>query len=205
MIKNKELTMYLKFQIKVPAFIESIIVYFLLRYRKKKFGYPFRRIKLIQANRKAKPVYAEVDPEDYQKLTQYPWQLVESRMGKGVLYAGCVDGWKILYIHRVIMNVPEGKVIDHKNRNGLDNTKRNLRIATRSQNCCNRSSGKIGSSKYRGVCYRKKGNNWEASIFYNGTYKYLGKFENEEEAARAHDEAAKKYHGEFAILNFTDK
>ncbi|MGA2916103.1 MAG: AP2 domain-containing protein [Sedimentisphaerales bacterium] len=203
--------MYLKFQIKIPAIIENVVVYFLLRYRKKKFGYPFRKIKLIGGKSAearlgetnlAAAKFAKVDPEDYPELSKYPWQLVESGMGKGVLYAGCVDGWKILYMHRVIMKGPEGKVIDHRNRNGLDNTKRNLRIATHSQNSFNRPTGKSGSSRYRGVCYRKRGKKWEASIFYNGTYKYLGRFENEEDAARAHDEAAKIYHGEFAVLNF---
>ncbi|MGB8225740.1 MAG: AP2 domain-containing protein, partial [Sedimentisphaerales bacterium] len=83
----------------------------------------------------------------------------------------------------------------------LDNRKSNLRLATRSQNNCNRKQKK-GTSKYRGVCYNKRTKKWRAAISFNGMYKHLGFFDSEEEAGRAYDEAAKIYHGEFASLNF---
>jgi len=184
------------FQIPYPTFIESIVVYFLLRYRKKHYGIAFRRIRLT------KDKFAIVDPDDYQKLSQHHWQLLEGESKK--CYAACLENRKIVYMHRVIMNAPEGKIVDHRNREGLDNTKRNLRLATHSQNCCNRTRTKSGSSKYKGIRYRGKKRKWEASICYNGIYKHLGTFENEEDAARAYDEAAKIYHGEFAVLNFEE-
>jgi len=191
------------FQIPYPTFIESIVVYFLLRYRKKHYGIAFRRIKLItNENVDDKHRYAIVDPDDYQKLSQHHWQLLEGESKK--CYAACLENRKIVYMHRVIMNAPKGKLVDHRNGEGLDNTKRNLRFATPSQNCCNRTRTKSGSSKYRGVRYHKKKGKWEATICYNGIYKHLGTFENEEDAARAYDEAAKIYHGEFAVLNFDD-
>jgi len=196
------------FQIPIPAFIESIVVYFLLRYRKKHYGFAFRRIKLVKSDlADAKHRYAIVDPEDYQKIVQDDWQLYNNHNSK--YYAARIEDCKIVFMHRQIMGAPsfglaqggQGKVIDHRNREGLDNRKSNLRLATHSQNNCNRKQIQ-GSSKYRGVNYVKNRKKWRAAINYNRIYKHLGFFENEEDAARAYDEAAKIYHGEFATLNF---
>lgn len=187
-----------------PAFIETVFVYFLLRYRKKKYGTAFRRIKLI-TNGPVRPEqrYVMVDPEDYQKLSKYNWFLARSRGHK--CYAVCFEDKLILHMHRMIMDAPKGKVVDHRDRNGLNNTRGNLRIATHSQNCCNRVRPGNNSSKYRGVLRCKDRRKWRANICVNGKKRHLGYFENEEDAARAYDEAAKELHGEFAILNFPEK
>jgi hypothetical protein len=183
----------ISFQISYPTFIESIVVFFLLRHRKKKFGYTFRRIKLTQGK------YAIVDPDDVQMLSQYDWHLLER---KGSCYAAAIVEGIILYMHRLVMNAPKGSIVDHHNRESLDNRKANLRFATRSQNACNKKITKKGTSKYRGVSIEKKSNKWQAIIYYNRMRKHLGLFKNEEDAARAYDAAAKIYHGEFAMPNF---
>ena len=193
--------MYLKFQIKVPAIIANLVLYFLLRYRKKKYGYEFRKIKLFGCKSTDWPNFAKVDAEDYQKLAAYDWQIFKNNSSN--FYAARIEGGKIVSMHREIMHNPAGLFVDHKDRNGLNNTKQNLRLATCGQNNCNRRK-KEGSSKYRGVSYCKKNRKWRASITFNGKDIWLGQFDTEEDAARAYDEAAKIYHGEFAALNFNE-
>ncbi len=196
--------MYFSIKIKLPAFIESIILYFLLRYRKKHYGYPFRRIRLITSKYvSCRHRYTIVDPEDYQKLIMYNWLLCGSDSKN--YYAVRFEGSNLVRMHRVVMNAPAGTIVDHKDRDGLNNTKRNLRFATISQNNCNARRRKKCSSKYRGVCRYNQLNKWQALISYNHEKIHLGYFDSEEDAARAYDEAAKIYHGEFATLNFEDK
>ena len=106
-------------------------------------------------------------------------------------------------MHREIMEAKRGIIVDHINRNGLDNRKENLRFVSRSQNAMNSErEGYPYTSKYRGVCLGKRRKKWRAYICVGLKQKYLGYFYSEEEAAKAYDAAAKKYRGEYAFLNF---
>jgi hypothetical protein len=96
----------------------------------------------------------------------------------------------------------DDKVVDHINRNPLDNRKANLRIITRSQNMMNKTSQSSSSSKYIGVSFDKNRNKWVAQIAYQGKHKFLGRFNNEIDAAKARDAGTLKYFKEYGNLNF---
>ena len=109
-------------------------------------------------------------------------------------------------MHRQILNAPAYMLVDHINGNGLDNRKANLRLATGVQNGYNRrKTRKRTWSKYKGVTFDKRRKKWQAKIVVNGRKQYLGSFNNQLDGARAYDRAARKYHGEFAALNFADE
>lgn len=110
------------------------------------------------------------------------------------------------YLHKLILIAPKGHVIDHANGDTLDNRFSNLRIATTAQNNMNRCrsqtyKGKALSSKYKGVSWDKSRNKWIVHVSVNNRQKYLGRFVDEIEAAKAYNKAAKQHYGEFARLN----
>jgi leucyl-tRNA synthetase len=149
-----------------------------------------------------------VDPADYKRLRRYEWI---SKKGKNSFYSlrhahsNNKKKETLIYMHQEIIEVPHGMVIDHINHDGMDNRKANLRAATYSQNLCHRKkrSGAM-YSKYKGVHWDKSRRKWVARIGFEKREIHLGYFRSEIEAAKAYDRAARKYHGEFACLNFPE-
>ncbi len=148
--------------------------------------------------------FALVDDEDYVWLSRWRWH---TRVAKHTNYAARsvsgVDGkQRDLKMHRAILKVEQGYDIDHKDRNGLNNQRNNLRQCTKSENCYNRSKHPSNTSGYRGVSWRAQRNRWKAQINVDGAQIHIGSYFCIIKAARAYDEAAKKHHREFAQLNF---
>jgi len=146
-----------------------------------------------------------VDDEDFEYLKQFKWNV---RIVSGTQYAkrniNIGEKQTTINMHREITKCPKNMMVDHINGNGLDNRKQNLRICTRSQNLMNSNKPKDAkSSKYKGVCFYKKGNykRWRSEIRLNKKAIFLGYFVNEKDAALAYNEAAIKYYGKFAKLN----
>jgi hypothetical protein len=110
-------------------------------------------------------------------------------------------------IHRLIMarvmdrELTKDEVIDHIDNNPLNNTRANLRLATRTQNNRNRGPAKKSKSGYKGVCWDKSCSKWITQIVVDRKVKHLGRYDDPKEGARAYNAAAIKYHGEFAWLN----
>ena len=122
--------------------------------------------------------------------------------GKKWVYATIWHNGKNHLLHRVIMNAKKGEIVDHINRNTLDNRKINLRICTQSNNCAN-SVSCIKSSKYKGVsvCKHTKKKKYKAQITKDKKTRTIGRFYTEKEAAKAYDIVAKELHGKFALTN----
>jgi hypothetical protein len=141
---------------------------------------------------------AIIDSEDAKLVGKHNWQLA-----KGYAVTSLLTGkgkHRQLSLHRLVMGNPEGKLVDHREGNKLDNRKELLRLATYSENGYNRGANSNNTSGHKGVSWYKRDQKWQASITHEGKFIRLGLFTDIEEAAKAYREAAQKYHGKFARL-----
>lgn len=141
---------------------------------------------------------ALVDDDVYEYLNQWKWRV---QIHGNVWYAFRVEG-KAIFMHRVITNAPKGAEVDHKDGDGLNNQRSNLRLCSRAENGANRRTNKNSTSGYKGVAFVKLTGRYRAVIRVNYKQINLGSYSNPDDAARAYDTAARKYFGEFASTNF---
>lgn len=155
-----------------------------------------------------------IDANKFDLISNYKWHVAKSREN---YYAATKINGKTIKMHRILMDVTDSKIIvDHINHNGLDNRVSNLRICNNHQNIINTSSRKNSTSKYLGVCHKptkktklkngemsvtKYAKKWVAQIQFNKKKKYIGRFENEIDAAIAYNNQAKILFKEYANLN----
>ena len=157
-----------------------------------------RRIKLTNGG------VTLVDTSDYRALAMHSWFGWSVRRSR---YARRDVGRTAILMHRDIMGFPEGLLVDHEDGDGLNNQRYNLRTATHSQNERNRRHLWAGkTSRFLGVSkhstYADGATRWMAQLTDGPRHVYLGVYRDEEEAARAYDEAASVIHGAFAAPNF---
>lgn len=146
--------------------------------------------------------FAHVDDEDFEYLSQFKWQ---ARMGRHTYYAVHtfkIDGRRVtIPMHRVILKLNDPSIhTDHRDHDGLNNTKDNLRVATPEQNAMNKGRREENTTGYAGV--RKHARKWRAYLNHGGKQVHIGLFGSAVEAARARDAKAVELRGEFACLNF---
>lgn len=140
-----------------------------------------------------------LDKEDAWLLEKYHWHLVSG-------YAQTETGNRKLgtrktqRLHRLILSPLPTELVDHINRNPLDNRRRNLRLATKSTNGMNRPAQLNNTSGFKGVSFHEPTERWRAYITRDKRTTHLGLFDTKQEAAKAYLRAAKTIHGEFLCV-----
>ena len=107
-------------------------------------------------------------------------------------------------LHRVILQrildrpLQRGEFVDHRDGNGLNNRRENIRLASHTENIRNQRKSSVNTSGHKGAYWRKDVSKWMAQISVSGKLKHLGYFDDIEDAAAAYREAAERYYGDFA-------
>lgn len=147
---------------------------------------------------------ALVDDDDYEVLAHHNWYAAKDHGGNWYAQRarpgapGCV-----IFMHREILQAPNGVFVDHRDGNSLNNTRRNIRLCNKSQNGGNAKLPKHNTSGFKGVHVNNRPDKpWKAVICYQGKRIYMGMFSDPADAARVYDAKAKELFGEFARLNF---
>ena len=151
---------------------------------------------------------ARVDDDSYERLCVYKWHarkkvLLNRTVWYAVRMAPRANGRQAsVQMHREILGVAGSVLVDHRDGDTLNNQRGNLRPASRRQNKQNSHKQKACSSQFKGVCWDRKNEKWQAYIRISGGKRHLGLFDVEEVAAKTYDAAARVEFGDFALTNF---
>lgn len=141
---------------------------------------------------------ATVDDEDFEHLSQFKWC---AHFDGYNWYAIRKVGFKRVSMHRWLLRPLPSFIIDHIDRDGLNNQRANLRICIHSDNIRNSYRPSITTSGYKGVTWKKSNKKWCAQIMTDRGKRHIGLFSTAREAALAYDEAARVEFKEFALTN----
>lgn len=143
---------------------------------------------------------AIVDDDMFDELSKYSWNTDPKGYARRRIQKDRKSFTELM--HRRVMRLPAGHgVVDHINRNRLDNRRENLRLCTYSQNSMNRSKPSHNTSGFKGVSQYKGQEKWSAQIGHMGRLIHLGYFDTPELASEAYKRAATVLHGEFACIS----
>jgi len=150
----------------------------------------------------------QIDDEDWPLVSRYKWHVqFDPTFHQFYIVTCSLNGKtiKAIKLHRLVMNQEDPKMkVDHIDHDTLNNRKENLRACTGQNNGWNsKKTKRTTASKYKGVTKIQRGTGFVSRIGLDNKRLYLGYFKTEEEAALAYNEAALKYHKEFACLNET--
>lgn len=144
--------------------------------------------------------HALVDNSDYHWLTHFRWNEFVQKSKLGQSYACTTLSGHTILMHKMILT--NAKYVDHKDCNGLNNQRSNLRSCSGTLNGAN-SRKRLGtSSKYKGVYWHKTTGRWRAVVSCEHKQYHLGTFRDEKPAALAYDTAAIRLFGQYARVNF---
>lgn len=139
--------------------------------------------------------FAIVDAEDADAVLRHSWCFDNG-------YAWAKINKRKVALHVFLAQPDEGFWVDHISRNGLDNRRENLRVVSPQENAWNKPSLFGSTSRFKGVSWDASRGRWRAGIRINDKLKFLGRYNTEEEAARAYDAAVLEHAPDSAFLNF---
>lgn len=147
-----------------------------------------------------------IDDQDRELLLPYKWY---AAMFRKTWYAFASEAGESrprnLYMHRLIMGMPEGLEVGHVDGDGLNNRRDNLRLATHMQNLTNQRVNAANTSGYRGVTWNKRRMQWMAQTKHFGKHIHFGYHDNLVDAAVAYDKGMRAIHGPHCHSNFPEE
>lgn len=140
---------------------------------------------------------ALVSDSDFPALSQFKWRYVNGYAAR------TASPNRLEYMHRVLMQPAPHQQVDHIDGDRLNNTRENLRLASRADNQRNKGVPRNSSTGFKGV--GPYGERYHARIRVNGRRVHLGYWDDPEVAALVYDAAARRFHGAYACLNYPDR